>query len=168
MLVKRLSTDDHRSHKSWAILRTFVGGKDGSKGVAAVEFAFLAPLLVVMIIAMFDLASGVFRKMQVEAAAQAGAQYAIAHGFNSSAITNAVTNATNFSSIAASPAPIEYSGCPTNTGVQSIVCNLTCSDGSTPGTYVSVSSLYTYITMFPYPMIPNQFVLASQATVRIQ
>ena len=138
------------------------------QGIAAIQFGMLAPILVLMGLSTLDLGIGIYRKMQVQNAAQAGAQYAVAHGFSSSSISAAVTNATTFSAISASPAPNQSCGCPTDTGVTSAPCNSTCADGSVTGTYVTVYSQGTYNTMLSYPLLPASFPFAAQATVRIQ
>jgi len=149
-------------------LRRFISGSDrGASGATAIEFAIIGPALVLMMACTIDLGMGIYRKMQVQNAAQAGAEYAIAHGFTAS-IANAVTNATSFSGIAASPAPSEFCGCPSSTGVTSVTCSSTCSSGAAAGTYVMVSAQGTYNTILSYPLIPNSFVFAAQSTVRIQ
>src|SRR5207248_8021169 len=66
---------------------------------AAIEFAVVAPLLIVLMIASVDLGMGFYRKMQVQSAAQAGAVYAMLHGFSSSSVTSAVTSATTLSGL---------------------------------------------------------------------
>jgi Flp pilus assembly protein TadG len=142
-------------------------GRDGVRGVAAVELALLSPVLIFTLVATFDIGMGLYREMQVQNAAQAGAQYAIFHGFSSS-LASAVTSATTFSGISASPAPSKFCGCPTNTGVTVADCSLPCSGGMSPGTYVTVSSQGVYNTILPYPMIPSSFTLTAQSTVRIQ
>jgi Flp pilus assembly protein TadG len=144
----------------------FAVGRD-IDGVAATEFAFIAPVLMVMLLCTIDLGTGIYRKMQVQNAAQAGAEYAIVHGFSSS-ISNAVTSATSFSSIAATPAPSEFCGCPSSTTVTSASCSSTCSDGTMAGTYVTVSAQGTYSTIFSYPTLPSSFQFSAQSTVRIQ
>jgi hypothetical protein len=128
----------------------------------------LAPILVVMGVCTVDLGAGIYRKMQVQNAAQAGAQYAVAHGFSASSISAAVTNATTLSGVSANPAPSQACGCPTTSGVTSATCNTTCPDGSVTGTYVTVGSQATYNTILAYPLIPNSFAFAAQAMVRIQ
>jgi Flp pilus assembly protein TadG len=146
----------------------FLGGKgDGIGGVVAIEFAMVAVVLMVMMVCTVDIAMGFYRKMQVQNAAQAGAQYAARRGFGESSIASAVTAATSFSGISASPAPTQFCGCPSNTGVASVGCGSTCSGGSAAGTYVSVSAQGTYTTVLSYPLIPNSFTLSSKSTVRI-
>jgi Flp pilus assembly protein TadG len=140
----------------------------GTEGAAVVEFTLFAPILLGMVVFTMDLGFGMYRYMQVQHAAQAGIQYAIVHGYNSSSISSAVTDATAFAGISASPAPSQFCGCRSNTGVTSAACNSTCADGSAAGTYVTVSSQGTYNTIAPYPGIPNSFNLTAQGTVRIQ
>jgi Flp pilus assembly protein TadG len=137
-------------------------------GVAAVEFSIVAPLMILMVLCTIDLGLGTFRMLQVENAAHAGSQYAILRGFNASAITTAITSATSFSDITASPAPYTFSGCATTSGVTTVSADALCADGSTPGTYVTASSSGTYSTLFSYPGIPNSFQFKGQSTVRIQ
>jgi Flp pilus assembly protein TadG len=148
-------------------LLRFVGGSDDAiRGAVSVEFVIIAPTLALMLVCTLDL--GIYRKMQVENAAQAGAAYAVLHGFTSSSIQNAVTSATSFAGVSASPAPSEFCGCASSSGITAATCASTCSSGSSPGTYVTVSAQATYNTLLPYPVVPNNYTLAAQSTVRIQ
>ena len=74
-------------------------------GNTAIEFAMIAPILAGMLVGMTDLGVGIYENMEVRNAAQAGAQYAIAKGWDSTAIQNAVTGSSSMSGISASPAP---------------------------------------------------------------
>jgi len=153
----------------WHTLRRFMGNRaDGISGVAAVEFAIIVPPLLLMMVCTADLGFGMYRKLQVQNAAQAGAEYAIAHGYKQISISTAVTSATAFSNIVATPAPSQSCGCPSNTGVTTATCNSTCADGSASGTYVTVAAQGSYTTLVPYPVLPNTFNFASTSTVRIQ
>jgi Flp pilus assembly protein TadG len=138
------------------------------RGVAAVELALIVPLLLLMGLALFDFGEAIYTKTEVQNAAQAGAQYAVAHGFDANSVSAAVQAATNFASVSASPAPNQFCGCATNSGVSQISCNSKCTDGSAPGTYVTVSALGSYQTMIPYPTLPKSFSFSAQSTVRIQ
>jgi hypothetical protein len=111
----------------------FMGGRDdGIGGVVAIEFAIVAVILIIMMVCTVDLGMGFYRKMQVQNAAQAGAQYAAARGFGESSIASAVTAATSFSGISASPAPTQFCGCPSIAGVAGVGCGSTCSGGGLP------------------------------------
>ena len=145
-------------------------GADGSAvtGVASVELAIIAPLLAMAIICTADLGLGIFRKMQVQAAAQAGAEYAIVKGFTQSGIVTAVTSATSFGAITAVPAPSQFCGCPTASGVTIAACNTTCPDTSKVGAYVEVSAQGSYDTILPYPTLPRTYVFTAKSTARVQ
>jgi len=94
------------SKKTFYILRCFSGrAARCTSGVAAVEFALISPLLAFMVIATVDIGMGIYRQMQVENATQAGAQWAIKNGYDSTSISNAVTSATSAPGISVSPAP---------------------------------------------------------------
>jgi Flp pilus assembly protein TadG len=147
----------------------FVGSDlEGSRAVAAIEFAILAPLLILMLVSAVDLGFGIYRRMQVQNAAQAGASYAMLHGYLPNSISSAVTSATALSGITASPGPSEYCGCPSTSGITSAPCSSTCPDGAVAGTYVTVSAEATYNTILPYPIVPNSYTFNAQSTVRIQ
>lgn len=143
-------------------------GADGVRGASAIEFAIIAPVIILMAIGVIDLGMGFYRKMQVESAAQAGAQYAMVHGSDTSSITTAVVSATSFSGVTATPTPSQFCGCASSIGIISAACNTPCSSGSTPGIYVTVFAQGTYATLLPYPGIPSDFNLTAQSTVRIQ
>lgn len=137
------------------------------RGAAAVEFAIFVPLLTLAVVSVADIGLAVLRKMQVEDAAQAGAQYAIMHGFDSSAITSAVTNATNSSAISASPAPLKYCGCATGSSITTVTCGSTCTGGTTAGTYVRVSAQASYYTIIDYQIV-STYSFSAASTARLQ
>jgi Flp pilus assembly protein TadG len=136
-------------------------------GNAAVEFSVAAPILAIMFVPMIDIGMAVYQKMQVQDAAQAGAQYAMAHGWNSSAIQSAITSATALS-VSASPAPSKSCGCPDGSSVSAATCGSTCSDGQNAGTYVTVGAQATYTPLLPYPAMGSSVTLSAQATARIE
>ena len=127
-------------------------------GVSTIEFAVIASMLATLAIGMLDFGMGLWQQMEVGNAARAGAEFASINGYNSTGIQNAVTSATSLSSISASPGPSEQCGCPSASAVtffspaQSPPCNTsTCSNGSTPNTYIVVSAQATYTPVVPFP-----------------
>ena len=149
-------------------LRGVVRMRAAVEGMAAVEFALIAPTLVLFMLCTVDIGMGYYRQMQVQNAARAGAQYAIAHGFTAGAISSAVTSATSFSGISASPAPSQFCGCAASTGITTATCDATCAGGAPSATYVTVSAQGTYTTLLPYPLLPTSYALTGQSTVRLQ
>lgn len=154
-----------QSRQFFAQIASFGRALDGA---SAIEFAILAPMLVAIMVPLIDLGLGFYQKMQVEDAAQAGAQYAMAHGWNSAAIQNAVMGATSISGLTASPDPVQSCGCPTGTSISPAVCGAKCDDGRIAGTFVTVSAQAVYNTLIPYPGIGNSITLAAQSTARIR
>ena len=148
------------------LLVTRVAGDQ--RGVAAIELALIAPVLTLMMVAVTDIGMGVYRKMQVEDAAQVGAQYAIKNGYDAKAISNAVISATNSSAITASPAPVKFCGCATGSGVSSTTCGTTCPGGALAGTYTTVSAQAAYQTILNYQIVPAAYDFSSKSTVRLQ
>jgi Flp pilus assembly protein TadG len=137
-------------------------------GAAAVEFTLVVPLLAMMVVLTVDLSMGIFSKMQVEDAAQAGAQYAIIRGFDSASISGAVTSATNNTGISATPAPTQFCGCPGVSGIAVTACSSICSTGNAPGTYATVSAQGTYSTLMNYSIVPSSYTFNAQSTVRLK
>ncbi|MBB4370094.1 Flp pilus assembly protein TadG [Bradyrhizobium sp. cir1] len=137
-------------------------------GVAAAEFGILIPVLSLMAVSVTDIGLALYRKMQVENAAQAGAQYAIARGFNESGISAAVASATNATNITASPAPVQFCGCPTSAGVSAVTCGTACPGGAQAGTYTTVSARATYSTLIDYQIVAASYTYSVQSTARLQ
>ena len=141
---------------------------NGSRGTAAVEFAIFAPGLILMMVMTADLALGIYCKMRVQNAAQFGTEYAVVHGFDATAITNAVSSNTNVSGLSVTPPPYQFCGCAASSGINTTGCSSPCPDGSSAGVYATVSTQGTYNTLIPYPLVKNSYTFATQATVRIQ
>ena len=139
-----------------------------TRGVTAVEFAVALPLLAGILLPMIDIGMATYQKMQVTDAAQAGADYALLHGWNSTSIQNAVTNATSLTGVSANPAPSQSCGCPSGTSITSATCGDTCANGQAAGTYITVGAQATYIPLVSYSGFGSSVVLQSTAVVRIQ
>jgi Flp pilus assembly protein TadG len=139
-----------------------------TKGVAAIEFAIMIPLLSLMVVSVTDIGLAVYRKMQVENAAQAGAQYAIARGFDTNGVSQAVTSATNSTAITASPSPVTFCGCPTNSGISTVSCGSNCFGGGLAGTYATVTAQATYYTLINYQLVAETYTYTAQSTARLQ
>ena len=148
----------------------------GDNGTALIEFTIFAPLLVVMSIYTMDFGLIFFNKMEVQNAAQAGADWAVANRiYNSSAISAAVTNATDDTAISVSSGyPLLQCGCPSSTGVTfTAYSGGTCPacGGSVGGLYVTVQAEASYSSLIPYGLFSGANAtrtLTSASTARIQ
>ena len=137
------------------------------EGVSEIEFAFVAGILSMLLLAVCDFGLGFWEQMQVSNAARAGAEFAVKNGYDTTNIQIAVTNATNLAGVQATPAPSSSCGCANvTTGVTAATCGASCPDGGTAGTFVTVSARVSYRTLFAWPGISNPMTLASSATVR--
>jgi TadE-like protein len=96
-------------------IRRFTLGDDG---VALIEFTIFAPMLIIMSIYIMDFGLYFFYRLEMQNAAQAGAQWAIATGlYNDSDIQVAAQNATHIPASDIQVIPNEFCGCPSSTGV---------------------------------------------------
>jgi Flp pilus assembly protein TadG len=137
-------------------------------GNAAIEFAIATPILIGLLVPVADLGMAFSQQLQVQQAAQSGAQYALLHGYNSTAISNAVTAGTTLSTVTAAPAPTQSYGCPSGTAITAAASGSTCSDGETAGTYVFVNAQAAYTPALPYSVLGSSLTLTAQAAVRVQ
>lgn len=148
--------------------RFVVSARENDEGLSGIEFAMIAPVLILAFIATADFGLAIFAKMEVENAAQAGTQYAAQNGFSSDTVSSAVTSATSLSGLTASPAPTEFCGCPSTTGITTATCGTNCASGATAGTYVTASAQATYSTIVSYPGVAPSYTFQSTSTVRIK
>ncbi|MEO5337543.1 MAG: pilus assembly protein [Magnetospirillum sp. WYHS-4] len=142
------------------IIRRWVGNE---RGASAVEFALLAPTLLVVAMGVIDLGLGMFHKMELAGAARAGAQYAILKGYSSSTIQTVVQGSTNLTGITVvSSRSCECSNGSTPSGTAP---SCTCSgSGVTVQKFISVTASYSYTPIFAY--FKPTYSLAETVTVR--
>jgi Flp pilus assembly protein TadG len=141
-----------------------VAGWAGQAGTAAIELALLSPVLMILVTGVVEVGMAMFQDMETQAAAEAGALYAVNHGADNLAlIAGAVTSATGTAGITASPAPTTFCGCPAAGGVvsQGSDCTTACQDKTAPGAYVAVSATLARTKLLPFPyidlLLPNTF-----------
>jgi hypothetical protein len=124
---------------------------------------------------MADLGLAYSEQIQVQQAAQAGAQYASLHPRNSNsstAIANAVTSATGLTLLPAdpltNPAPYQECRCLNGSKIDLASCsNVRCPDGEYGGYYVIVNAQAAYSSILPYSLLGDLKTLTAQATVRV-
>lgn len=135
-------------------------------GVAAIEFAVMAPLLLVVIASVVELGLATRDTLRVQSAAAAGAQYAMLNGYNAAGISAAVVSGTGAVGLSASPAPTLFCGCPTATGIGATACTATCDDGVKLRQYIRISASIQRTTVLHTQLgLPD--ILVRQAIVRL-
>ncbi len=149
----------HMNASWWRSLLSQCGGN------AALELAFLAPPLMLLAVGTVDYGLAMYNQIEVQNAAQAGAEYVLKHGYSVAGISGAVTSATPLT-VSATPAATLSCGCPSGTSITPAACNSNCPSGLTAGNYVTVNAQATYTTLVPYPGISSSYTLTASSTVR--
>ncbi len=151
----------------WPV-RAVAGTLRSVSGVASLELALLLPVLVLLVVGVFDYGLVIHQKTQLAHAARAGAQYALIHRPTEgdlSAIETAVNDT----------APAD------TTGTRVIDSNLWCECPATPGTVVACTnsacdrSVYIWVsieqdynaTFYDILGISNPIHIKNEATVRL-
>ncbi len=152
-------------------------------GVAALEFAIVAPALLTILGALADFGLAFGQSTQIEQAAEAGATYAFAaqqeagvNGTISAAAVKAVVQA----SLALSPTPTvtvtgPEAGCtqtnnsasPPATTLTSGTYGQSCPNGNPVGTYLVINLQYTYQPLMPSYSMLARTNLSATSTVRL-
>ncbi len=138
-------------------------GRRNDSGTAAIEFALFLPFLLLLLTGIVELGFSAYEAMQVNNAVDAGAIYAAANatGFNATNTANAAIAGAilprGLNTLTATPAPTQFCGCPTATGITnagaptggSCASLANCASGFTPGLYVQINASLTHMVIFP-------------------
>lgn len=144
-------------------LRRLLRQTDGGPGL---EFGFVFPILLILVLAIVDYGLAIFQFMAVSNAAQVGANYAVLIGYNPAAIQAKVSAATGIA--AANITVTELCGCPSGTAITKVDNTCTpalprCAGDQPPGAYVTVAISQPYSP--PAPGLPQ--VLKASSFVRV-
>jgi Flp pilus assembly protein TadG len=135
----------------------------GRSGVAAVEMALLAPFLVTLTIGAIDFGAAFYAKALIGEALASSAEYATLAGQNTVASATIVANAKTiagsvsnaFVGTAITTAVINQnngtgSKCCIGSGTWSCSTSsgFTCTDGSSPGVYITITAQYPFNALF--------------------
>lgn len=150
------------------MIRKAIAEFRNERGSAAIEFALMSPVFVILLVGVVELGFAGLGAMRVQDAAEAGALYAQVNGWDADGITAAVTNATGATGITATPAPVNFCGCPGAGGITAAACTDTCADGSKPGSYITVSASMPRLSIMPETVSTLPETLTAHSTVRIQ
>ncbi|MBB2203305.1 TadE/TadG family type IV pilus assembly protein [Gluconacetobacter tumulisoli] len=156
----------------------------GREGVAAVEFALIAPVLLLIAAGLSDFPLALWDRIIIAAAVESGANYAFAveqneTGNNSSVSATDVGNAvraasslTNLVVTVSAPATYCVSSGATKASHVTVLTSGTsgnaCADGQQPGLYMTISATYHYAPLLPVYGLLAQTTLGDTATVRLQ
>jgi Flp pilus assembly protein TadG len=136
-------------------------GRLGDAGGAALELGLCAPLLMGLILGVVEIGTAMNSSMQVHNAVEAGMVYAAKYGWNSAGISAAVVNATGAKNLTATPAPTQYCGCPSTTGIATAACGAKCADGKPVGLYIQINAAVPHATILPGLSLPSTLTAKS-------
>ena len=125
-------------------------------------------MIALLLTGLLDLGYAAYEFMEVQAAAEAGAQYAALNSWNATVIATVVAGATGATGITAVPVPSQFCACPAGTRLSSSACNGTCAGGVKPGVYAQISAQKQHWTILPYPGLSQPLIITGQALRRIQ
>lgn len=137
------------------------------RGNVAIEFAFLAPVLILLSAGTFEMGRLVIEQLRITNAAQAGVRYA-AHDLGSATDTAGIAAAAR-AQVAGAPDDItvtsrSFCTCPDQTEA---ICGATCAGTETARRYVEVSVSRDLDLYFSYPIASGPFRLTSLKSMRL-
>lgn len=137
------------------------------RGGILVNFALIAPVMLMLLMAMFDYGAAFFDTMALQSAARAAAQYGMADPSDTAGIAAVATSATNLNADDLTVTSSTSCGCANGTAV---ACGVTppCPDGSFKRTFVNVSVSKPHTPILPFPFGESVATLSAAATMRIQ
>ncbi|MGA3399360.1 MAG: TadE/TadG family type IV pilus assembly protein [Acetobacteraceae bacterium] len=112
------------------------------RGIAATEFALIAPVMLTLLLGVYDVGNAIQERLQLEQAVRAGAQYALSWPDQTSGISAAISAAlppswTSPTVTVSAPACWCWSS---GGGATSTPCSATCAEGSTKRSYVTLTA----------------------------
>ena len=128
----------------------------------AVETAFIAPVLIFLVIGLVDYALYVMDNMRVAKGVASAVQFAMYNSDNDAGIRQVAFTASKLSSSEASVNIQHSCECPTGSGS----CANNCPSDNHQKIFVSVAMQYTYTPMIPYPFITSANISRS-ATIQV-
>lgn len=142
----------------------------GTEGLAAIELAFVAPLLALLMTGGWDVGNVVYQAERLANAARAGAQFGLAtnNNTNYTGMQQAARNDANDPNNALTVNATQVCSCPGGGAPDAATCSTTCSGNASQLVYVQVTVKENYSTMFTYPFISNPVSLTSTVMLRFQ
>lgn len=135
------------------------------RGTAAIEFGIGAAFLAVLVTGIVEVGFSMYQATQVTYAAEAGLFYAAQNGWNASGIESAATGATALSGMTATAT--ETCGCPSASGITTVSCSATCTNGNMPGQYINISVSMTRVSIVGSSAFGLPSTVSAQTILRL-
>ena len=136
-------------------------------GSVALEFAIVAPLLLLITIGIADIGLLTTRAAALASATRIGAQYAKLHPADTAGIRNAISSSENFTPPLTIPG--NFSKMCECSDQSSIACTISCAAAGRSGpnrVFIRISASQPFIPFLPLPGLPG--ILTSATEIRLQ
>lgn len=143
--------------------RNFTGDKDGA---AAVEFALLAPLFIMLIMGIADFGVYVNQRMQLENLARAAVEYVVKGGDEVN-VRSDILEASLPTSELDQVTTEGQTTCECSSSGTAGVCGTSCENGAYQRRFYSMSITRTYNPLFVYPGLPQQISITGYARLQV-
>jgi hypothetical protein len=144
-----------------------VGCLSGSNGSVAAEFALLAPIIILLAVAIADFGMLATKSVGLAATTRIGAEYARAYPDDTTGICQAMQSAMSFTPVLSFPASFPRS-CECNDGMP-IACDESCATIGRPGpnrAFIRITATQSFTPLVPWPGIPG--TLSATTEMRLQ
>jgi Flp pilus assembly protein TadG len=118
------------------VLRQSASFLDRNDGMAAIEFAFIAPVLIGAALALVDVAAIVTGSANMQTAVHSGIQYVINGGTDMTTAEDQINQAWTTKPAGGSVSSQQYCKC----GNTVSACTAPCADGTVPASYVTLTA----------------------------
>lgn len=136
-------------------------------GIAAVEFAFVAPVLVLLLVGMIDFGMYINQRMQLENLARSATEYVIKGGSEANVMSDVIAGSGQIEDEEMDEITSSASStCECDDGVE-VICGDGCGGGYERRFY-AFELTRTYTPMFPYPGIPDSITMTGHARLQVQ
>jgi Flp pilus assembly protein TadG len=135
-------------------------------GGAAIETATILPFFILLLAGLFDFGSSVMNAMALEAAARAGAQYALTQPTDAAGISAVIQAATRLDASTLTVTSSNACECPN--GTTGIDCSTgTCGAGVILVRIVTIQVTQPFTSLLPYPAFMRPTQLTGTAVIRV-
>jgi Flp pilus assembly protein TadG len=142
------------------------------RGVAALEFALVSPILLILLGGIADFGLALWAKSRLASAVAQGGQYAFLAGVGvtASQIQTMVRTTSTLSGVTATTPkpPGYYCLADTPPALTNSTSGSVCADGTNAGFYVQITATYAYPAILPAFSTLASSTLTESTTVRIQ
>lgn len=145
------------------ILRHLSRTRRNESGNAVVEFALIAPILMVMILGLVDAGRAIGANVRLGNGVTAGLRYALADSYATTEISSAAMAGSRYADGEATISVTRFCECPDGTSVD---CSGTCTAGF-KRIFVQVDMTRTEATIFSYPIIGDAFTVSRTGSLQV-